>query len=192
MLPRAIFQQKQSLRYIHTTSLRLADNNTGVFSQFNPWAKKENDTQKPTTTSEQNTTSTATETISNVTFDVEFADSQEVEFWKSTIILTDPEQIETSVQAAVIEHVKGATDINWKNVSLNDDMDIKFKVIKDSMKHVGKEVPNLDLNNISTVNDLVDFFQRKPTIHQTTIEQFFDDNKSSLPQNLILDLSNKK
>ncbi|KAI9301411.1 hypothetical protein BJ944DRAFT_169120 [Cunninghamella echinulata] len=191
MLSRAILQHTpSSLRYIHTTSLRLAENNTGVFSRFNPWAKNDKDTSKKT--EQETTTTTPTETISNVTFDVDFADKEEVQSWKTTTIMTEPEQIETSVHSVVMEHVKGINDTNWKDVSLNDDIEVKFKVIKDSIKHVGKEVPNMELNHISTVNDLVNFFQRKPTIHQTTIEQFFEENQSSLPQNLTLDLSNKK
>ncbi|KAI8381095.1 uncharacterized protein BYT42DRAFT_565221 [Radiomyces spectabilis] len=161
----------------HTVSITLAERE-GLFGKFNPWAKK------PASTPEAATAPSNTESIDPVTFDVKYHDDQEIVSWKNADIMTDPESIHSTVRTIVLEHNKNATDADWKSLSLKD-LDVKYKIVKESMKQIGKEVPNLELNNMQTVEDMLAFFQRpEDKVATSSIEAFFQDNADTLPSNL--------
>jgi hypothetical protein len=53
------------------------------------------------------------------------------------------------------------------------------------MKETGKEVPNYELNQIETTNDVLAYFQREERlVEKVTIEDYFQENTDSLPANL--------
>ncbi|ORY98346.1 hypothetical protein BCR42DRAFT_430341 [Absidia repens] len=172
-------------RYLHVSSLALAENN-GVFGRFNPWAKK---STEPNTTNTENN-DTPSEAIGNVTFDVDFNDELEFSSWKNTEVIEDVDQIHSSIRSIVSEHIQGLGDNDWKEASLAD-TDVKFKVIKESIKQTGKEIPNLELTNIATVNDLLAFYERVPDVTQTSVEKFFAETANSLPSNLTFEAPSK-
>ncbi|KAI8097748.1 uncharacterized protein BX664DRAFT_383985 [Halteromyces radiatus] len=178
---------QQTYRPFHTSSLTLSENN-GMFGRFNPWAKKTTKTSDSTTTT--TATTATTESIGNVTFDVDYQDEHEFSSWKNTQVMEDINDIHSSIHTIVSEHIKGLNETNWQDASLND-TDIKFKVVKESIKQIGKEIPNLDLNNITTVKDLLAFYERKPDLSETSVEKFFIENQSSLPPNMTF-VDNKK
>lgn len=47
--------------------------------------------------------------------------------WKNNQVLTDATEIESTVKSAILQHVEGATETNWKELPLSD-LQTKFKV----------------------------------------------------------------
>lgn len=53
------------------------------------------------------------------------------------------------------------------------------------MKETGKEVPNYELNQLETTNDVLAYFQRDESlVEKVTIEDYIQENSDSLPSNL--------
>ncbi|SAL96956.1 hypothetical protein [Absidia glauca] len=156
MLSRSLLRlaTRPQARQLHVSALCQAEKN-GMFGRFNPWAKTE-----PTP---EVAKASPTESIGNVTFDVDYHDDQEFSSWKNTDIVQDMETIQTSLRSIVSEHIQGVSDNDWQQASLVD-ADIKFKVVKAAIQQTGKEVPNLVLNNITSVDDLLAFYARVPDI----------------------------
>ncbi|KAI8059560.1 hypothetical protein BC940DRAFT_313400 [Gongronella butleri] len=171
----------QSRRFLQTSTMVCADKG-GVFSRFNPWAKQQ---QQQSDASDQ---PQSTEVVGNATFDVAFQDKETFASWKTNEIVSDDEQIQSIIQSIVIEHIPGTSQADYQQASLQN-VDTKFKVVKDSIKQLGKEVPNASLHSISTVQDLISFFQQKPSLEATSVEQFFTQQAESLPSNLRFELS---
>ncbi|KAI8338560.1 hypothetical protein BC941DRAFT_469665 [Chlamydoabsidia padenii] len=190
MLSRSLLRlsTRPHVRQLHVSALCLAENN-GVFGRFNPWAKKTPESNT-TTTTEGTNENTPIESIGNVTFDVAYHDDQKFSSWKNTNVIEDINEIQSSIRSIVSEHIQGLSDANWKEASLKD-ANLKFKVVKESIKQTGKEVPNLELTNITTVNDLLEFYGRVPDVSQTSVEKFFMENADTLPSNLTFEVPTK-
>ncbi|KAL1926953.1 hypothetical protein VTP01DRAFT_5283 [Rhizomucor pusillus] len=174
MLARArILQNSRAL--LHTSSKAYA----GGFSRFNPWAKKPTESQPPT---EQ------TSTIPPSKFQVKFyEDEDEIQSWKAKEVVRDPEALKSTVRSIVLENISGLNENNWSQAELNQE-DVKFKIVKESIKQVGKEVSNRQLNNIRTVDDLLAHFLAKDEQElNPTVERFFQQKANELPPNLVFE-----
>ncbi|KAI9025925.1 hypothetical protein CLU79DRAFT_743768 [Phycomyces nitens] len=174
----------QARAAIHTSAFAGAES-AGMFGRFNPWAKKPEPTVAPASVE-------TVEAVEATVFDVKYADDDEeqVVSWKSTNVIRDPEEIKSTVRDIVMEHISGAQQTNWENCAL-EDVETKFKVIKESIQKTGKEVPNMELNQIKTVGDLLDYYKRseEDVIASASIEKFFEDNE--LPANMTFEAKKK-
>ncbi|KAI8067411.1 hypothetical protein BDF21DRAFT_466151 [Thamnidium elegans] len=163
-------------RQIHTAPAILAESE-GLFGKFNPWANKpKTDTVTPAQHTNEET---------KVTFNVKYQEEDDIVSWKRTDVLTDPSEIESTVKSVILQHVSGANETNWNELPIQD-LDTKFKVLKFSMKETGKEVPNYELNNLQTTNDVLQYFKegRGLAIEDTTVQSYLEQNRESLPKNL--------
>lgn len=105
-------------RHFHTVPAISAAE--GLFGKFNPWANK--------TKSEEEVVAPAQPTHQDVTtFNVKYQDAEEIVSWKRTDVLTNHEEIESTVKSVILQHLEGATETNWKDLSI-DDLNTKFKV----------------------------------------------------------------
>ncbi|KAI7877298.1 uncharacterized protein EV154DRAFT_525446 [Mucor mucedo] len=149
----------------------------GLFGKFNPWANKTQPEQVVTPAQPTNQDIT--------TFNVKYQDADDIASWKRTDVLTNHEEIESAVKSVILQHVQGATETNWKDLSI-DDLNTKFKILKDSIKETGKEVPNYELNGLETTKDVLAYFKTGGPLEaqKVTIEAYFEDNRESLPKNL--------
>ncbi|CAO3589195.1 unnamed protein product [Absidia cylindrospora] len=170
-------------RSLHVSSLALAENN-GVFGRFNPWAKNLLNLPPPPPPPPPKITIHLLKLL--VTSPLTLTSTTS---WNS-LLIEDVDQIHSSIRSIVSEHIQGLGDNDWKEASLAD-TDIKFKVIKESIKQTGKEIPNLELTNIATVSDLLAFYERVPNVTQTSVEKFFAENVNSLPSNLTFEAASK-
>ncbi|CDS02966.1 hypothetical protein LRAMOSA00368 [Lichtheimia ramosa] len=162
-------------RNLHTTTPVAA----GGFSRFNPWAKKP-ESQEPVTTPVNNADAPAT--AFNVTY---YDDEPDTLSWRNKEVIQDEDKVQSIVKSIVLDSVNGSDENNWKTARL-DVADVKFKVVKQSIAQLGKEVSNLQLNNMQTVSDVLDHFLRKDdATKKSTVQQFFEDNADTLPSNLV-------
>ncbi|KAI8878475.1 hypothetical protein K501DRAFT_336728 [Backusella circina FSU 941] len=152
----------------------VAAENSGLFGKLNPWAKKE----------QEEVVTPAQHTDTQVTFNVRYQEEEAIESWKASQVMTDKSEIESVVKSAILQHVQDANETNWKDVATLD-LDTKFKVLKESIKQTGKEVPNYQLDALKTSSDILDYFKNgEPVIKVGTVEEFFQDNETTLPKNL--------
>lgn len=121
--------------------------------------------------------------------------------------MRDPEALKSTVRSIVLENISGLNENNWSQAELNQE-DVKFKVniparlasdnvcihvtcvkiVKESIKQVGKEVSNRQLNNIRTVDDLLAHFLAKDEQElNPTVERFFQQKADELPPNLVFE-----
>ncbi|KAG0163963.1 hypothetical protein DFQ30_010703 [Apophysomyces sp. BC1015] len=186
-----MFLAKQAIRVdlykrtFYTTSVALAEGDS-VFGRFNPWAKKTPATPEPAV-------ATTPADTDNVTFNVKYEEEEEEEIasWKNKVVLDNAEEIQSIIRNAVLEHVEGANESSWKEAELSDAA-IKFKVVKESIKQIGREVPNATLNNVTSAADLLTYFQGKDERLTPSIEHFFAENADSLPKNMTFEARKKK
>ncbi|OBZ83455.1 hypothetical protein A0J61_08497 [Choanephora cucurbitarum] len=169
MIPSRRIFALASTRYIHTTRAMMAESD-GLFGKINPWAKKEQTPVQPTTTEEE----------TKVTFNVDYEDAEEIISWKRSDVLTDVDAIETTVKSVIQHHLPQATETSLPL----DDLNIKFQILKDSMQQTGKEVPNYQLNQLKTTQDILEFFKGSFDQKELTVETFFEEHKDTLPSNL--------
>ncbi|ORX48739.1 hypothetical protein DM01DRAFT_1338391 [Hesseltinella vesiculosa] len=182
MFARPLFRLT-SQRYVQTSSAVLSEQG-GMFSRLNPWAKGSQQ-------QDQQQQQQPTEAVANATFDVDFQDKPSFESWRSQdASITDDEQIKSTIEAIVVNIIPDASASNFQQASLQN-VDTKFKVVKETIQQIGKEVPNMTLNNIDTVQDLIDYFQTKPTVDDVSVQQFFTQQADSLPANLRFELPAK-
>ncbi|KAI9484769.1 hypothetical protein BDB00DRAFT_853682 [Zychaea mexicana] len=165
------------IRTLHTTSARPA----GGFSRFNPWAKQS--TVPPTSTE-----STTEQSKPEATFNVNhYAEEEESLLWRDRNVNQTVDEIQQTVQTIVTDNFSGVTESSWKDVRF-DSADTKLKVIKESIKQTGKEVPNRELSNIQTGADLLAYFTKSQDLSSQTkassVRSFFEDNADTLPSNL--------
>ncbi|KAL0089381.1 hypothetical protein J3Q64DRAFT_1397803 [Phycomyces blakesleeanus] len=173
----------QARAAFHTSAFAGAER-AGVFGRFNPWAKK----PEP-----EVVTPTSVETNENLVLDVKYDDGEEeIVSWKSTNIIRDSEEIKSVVRDIVLENISGTHEVNWESAAL-EDVETKFKIVKESIKKTGKEVPNMELNQIKTVGDLLDYYKRseEEVIAASSIEKFFEDNQTELPMNMTFETRKK-
>ncbi|KAF7727799.1 hypothetical protein EC973_007030 [Apophysomyces ossiformis] len=172
-------------RTLYTSSTALSEGQ-GVFGRLNPWAKK-----TPTQQSEPAVANSSAE-IDAVSFNVKYEeDEDEVVSWKNDNVIENAEEIESIVRNVVLENVQGANESSWKNVGLTD-ATVKFKVVKESIKLIGRDLPNATLNNVTSAADLLTYFQGKDERFPESVEQFFADNAESLPKNMTFEPRKKK
>ncbi|KAI8092411.1 uncharacterized protein B0P05DRAFT_226750 [Gilbertella persicaria] len=163
-------------RYIHTTPAVLAESD-GLFGKLNPWAKKE---QPQTVTPAQHTNE---EVVAPVTFDVKYEEAEEITSWKRSDVLTNEQEIESTLKSVILQHLQNANETNWKELPF-EDSHIKFQILKESIKQTGKEVPNYQLSQLETTGHVLEFFKHTQVQTHSTIEDYFLSNKDSLPTNL--------
>lgn len=106
-------------RQFHTIPAILAESE-GLFGKFNPWANK---TKTEEVTPAQHTNQDVT------TFNVKYQDADDIVSWKRSEVLTNHEEIESTVKSVILQHLEGANETNWKDLSI-DDLSTKFKVKK--------------------------------------------------------------
>ncbi|CAG8559462.1 4480_t:CDS:2 [Paraglomus occultum] len=99
--------------------------------------------------------------------------------------ITAYKQIEAAFRTVVTRHLP-EVGTKWLEVELTDPK-LKFEILKGGVSVIGKEVPNLELNNIKTVSDALKFFLTPSTPdprkgHPTA--EWFEANKGALPQNM--------
>ncbi|KAI9322478.1 hypothetical protein BX666DRAFT_1895240 [Dichotomocladium elegans] len=170
---RRIVHLQRSL--IHTSTPAAA---SGGFSRFNPWAKK----AEPQEQAVNNVAAPV-----NTTFDVKhYEEEPDTLSWKNKDIVQEADKIQSVVRSIVVEAVAGS-ETNWKETRL-DDANVKFKVVKESIQKLGKEVSNAQLNNMQTVEDVLDHFLRTAehnAAKKPSVAQYFEDHADSLPPNLV-------
>ncbi|KAI9249634.1 hypothetical protein BY458DRAFT_494056 [Sporodiniella umbellata] len=151
---------------IHTSAIVLGEN--GLFGKFNPWAAKEN---KEVVTPAQQTSEALP-----VTFNVNYEDKISIPSWKNKEVIKDQEKIESILQSIVLEHSQ--EEGHWKEFSLND-RELKFKIIKESMKQLGREIPSYQLNTIEKAQDILDSFVEfnKNDVEAMTIRDFLESRE---------------
>ncbi|CDH60355.1 hypothetical protein RO3G_07897 [Lichtheimia corymbifera JMRC:FSU:9682] len=165
-------------RNLHTSTPVAA----GGFSRFNPWAKKPESQEPATTTPVNNANADAPAAAFDVTY---YDDEPDTLSWRNKEIIQDQDKVQSIVKSIVLESVNGSDENNWKATRL-DAADVKFKVVKESIAQLGKEVSNLQLNNMQTVSDVLDHFLRKDdATKKSSVQQFFEDNADTLPSNLV-------
>ncbi|CEI86610.1 hypothetical protein RMCBS344292_01044 [Rhizopus microsporus] len=180
---RLLVSRFQQVSRIHISSVQLAGSESGLFGKLNPWAKKQN---KESVTPAQ---PTAEEPV--VTFDVKYETKEEFVSWKRKEVLKDEKEIEGIVRSAVLEHVADANDQSWNQVALTD-LDTKFKILKESMKQTGKEVPNYKLNEIETTQDVVAaLLDNTKQEESKTIKDILTEKQEELPSNITFILDSK-
>ncbi|EIE83192.1 hypothetical protein G6F46_003051 [Rhizopus delemar] len=176
---RVIVSQFRGLSRFHSSSIQLAGSDSGLFGKFNPWAKNNDKKEEIPVTPAQHTSE---EPI--VTFNVKYEDKEEFVSWKNKETIKDHEQIESTIKSIVLQHVNNAGEVNWKDLSLKD-LNTKFHILKESMKQIGKEIPNYELNQIETTQDVLKAFTKNETsIENMTVYDYLEKNNESLPSNL--------
>ncbi|CEP19877.1 hypothetical protein [Parasitella parasitica] len=164
-----------SKRQFHRATVFLAEGE-GIFGKLNPWAKKE---QPQPVTPAQHTSEEP-----KVTFNVKYEEDDDFISWKRDDILTDVAELESTVRSVILKYVQGANETNWNNLPLTD-YNTKFKILKESMKQTGKEVPNYELNGFETTKDVLEFFRtEKALAKKVTVLDYFEENRKFLPNNL--------
>lgn len=59
------------------------------------------------------------------------------------------------------------------------------QILKDAVAKTGRDIPNLTLNNIATVQDAVDFFlSKKEPKKGGVVKEFFEENENEIPSNV--------
>jgi hypothetical protein len=166
-----------SKRQFHTLPAILAESE-GLFGKFNPWANKN---KQETVSPAQHTTEEPTK----VTFNVKYQDAEDVPSWKRKDVLTNEAEIESTVKSVILAHVEGATETNWTDLPIQD-LKTKFNVLKESIKETGKDVPNYELNGLSSTKDVLAYFKTGGPLsaQKVTIQSYFEENSESLPKNL--------
>ncbi|CAJ0629830.1 14352_t:CDS:2 [Entrophospora sp. SA101] len=103
---------------------------------------------------------------------------------KQIPIMTKPQIIEKMINEIVNHHLKLKRQ-NWLDVELSDPK-MKFQILKDCSLATKKRVPNLELNNIRTTKDVLDFFVKKEQPDPRTIHPVADwfMNQDKLPPNI--------
>lgn len=99
----------------------------GLFGKFNPWANK---TKTEEVTPAQHTNEDIT------TFNVKYQDADDIVSWKRSDVLTNHEEIESTVKSVILQHLEGANETNWKDLSISD-LNTKFKVNREREKSRG-------------------------------------------------------
>lgn len=168
---RRLLAIKPATASIHTVAT-LSVAGEGFFGKLNPWATKK---------TEESTPAEHTDPTTPVTFNVKYEEQKEAISWKKTSV-TDKEEVEKTLKSIVLQ-LEGATETNWQQLPLND-IDTKFKLLKESMKELGREIPNYQLNQLETTQDVLDYFQTEESPKQSNIEVFFEENADSLPKNI--------
>ncbi|CAG8479456.1 430_t:CDS:2 [Funneliformis mosseae] len=100
--------------------------------------------------------------------------------------VTDPTKVKESICDIVQTHVEPAKG-DLMHLELKDPK-LKFEILRDCTMIIGKRIPNLELNNINTVKDAVDFFIREEQPDQRKghpVAEWFIKNKDELPPNMI-------
>ncbi|RUP48224.1 hypothetical protein BC936DRAFT_144818 [Jimgerdemannia flammicorona] len=117
------------------------------------------------------------------------AECVETEVEEDRVPLRKPanaEELRQVVREVVLANVENASAVeaSWMSVKLSDPS-LKFKILKESVAKTGKDIPNLVLNNIATVQDAVDFFLAKEAPRKgSAVQQFFEEKKDKIPANV--------
>ena len=96
----------------------------------------------------------------------------------------------------IVEIIKRHTEVKvdeWPTLHLYHDLDFKFQILKDCALETGQPVPNAQLLQLQTAQDVVDYYQqsrRTPT--NLAVAQWFLDKKQEWPQNFSFIPFNKK
>ncbi|KAI8974747.1 hypothetical protein BDB01DRAFT_806348 [Pilobolus umbonatus] len=152
------------VRSLHTSATLSSD--TGFFGKLNPWATKE---KVPEVTPAQTTA---------VTFDVKFEEEKPViSSWKNETVIGDPQEIASTVQSIVLSHT---TTEDWQHYAFPT-LDMKFKVLKETMRQLGRDIPDHQLNSMDTIQDVLRFYQSSPPA-PTTVSSFFEHH--AVPSNM--------
>lgn len=168
-------------RQFHTLPA-IAAESEGLFGKFNPWANKNKQQAEPVAAPAQPTSGSAQPT--KVTFNVKYQEADDVVSWKRKDVLENQAEIESTLKSVILAQVEGATETNWNNVAI-DNVDTKFKLLKEAIKETGKEVPNYELNNLSSTKQVLEFFKTGGLAQKkTTVRSYFEENSESLPKNL--------
>lgn len=171
-------------RQFHTLPA-IAAESEGLFGKFNPWANKNKQQQQSEVAPAQPTSAASVQQPSKVTFNVKYQEADDVVSWKRKDVLEDQAELESTLKSVILAQVKGATETNWNNVAI-DNVDTKFKLLKEAIKETGKEVPNYELNNLSSTKQVLEYFKTGGLAQKkkTTVRSYFEENSESLPKNL--------
>ncbi|KAI7902329.1 uncharacterized protein BX663DRAFT_435600 [Cokeromyces recurvatus] len=169
-------------KQFHTASIICAKNEGGLLGKLNPWAKKE--AQQEVTPAQNTSDDVPKMTVDDstkVTFNVQYEEPEDIISWKKTDMMKDPTEIETTVKTIILQHVQGATEANWNELSIQD-LNTKFQIIKESIKQTGKEVPNHELNKLKSTKDVIEFFKTEHSKVKDVQDYLLE--QESLPPNI--------
>ncbi|KAI8577865.1 hypothetical protein K450DRAFT_249633 [Umbelopsis ramanniana AG] len=164
---------------LHTSAVWRMEK-SAVVSNWNPFAKKQQEEQKP-----DQQLQNAVDKV-DLNFNVEYQDKEDIPSWKSKVLMNDAEEVEKTLKEIVQKHVKDINESSWSEISLADTT-LKFNIIKDAIVETGKDVPSAELNNITTVLDALAFFSRKAVSvddKRGAVQRFFEEDIEEVPSNL--------
>ncbi|KAJ1982603.1 hypothetical protein H4R35_000229 [Dimargaris xerosporica] len=98
----------------------------------------------------------------------------------------DPAHVESVIrQAVVAAHPDHAGD--WAQIRFASS-EVKYRVLVQCMETLARDIPNRNLNNITTAQQLVDFFQGKAdAVHLQKVHavaKYFGERQTQLPPNM--------
>ncbi|CAG8480411.1 10107_t:CDS:2 [Acaulospora morrowiae] len=102
--------------------------------------------------------------------------------------LKDRAEIKNHIYHILENHIQIPTDVGkvgWMDVKL-DDQTLKFAILRDCMMATGRVVPNLELNNMKTIGDVIKFYQveEKDTRIGHPVAEWFIENRYKFPPNM--------
>lgn len=167
-------------RQFHTLPA-IAAESEGLFGKFNPWANKNKQQDQQVVSPAQHTSAEP----SKVTFNVKYQEADDVVSWKRKEVLEDQVEIDSALKSVILVQVQGATETNWNDLPIQD-ANTKFNVLKEAIKETGKEVPNYELNTLSSTKKVLEYFKTGGPLsaQKVTVRSYFEENNESLPKNL--------
>ncbi|KAL1925690.1 uncharacterized protein VTP21DRAFT_573 [Calcarisporiella thermophila] len=183
------FLRNSNLRIAHLHTTPISKANIGILGRMNPWAKatKQVESQQPKSEKPHNTNDKNPLDKIDLSMDVTVDNVLEEAPWKRADPITEPEEIRKIIKEIVLSHTQ-VSDVGeeWLQIKL-DSTDLKFQILKESIVKIGKDIPNLELNNIATIQDAVDYFIQveEPISKQShPVAYWFKNHADELPPNM--------
>ncbi|CAO3625016.1 unnamed protein product [Mucor hiemalis] len=134
----------------------IAAESEGLFGKFNPWANKNKQQDQQVVSPAQHTSAEP----SKVTFNVKYQEADDVVSWKRKEVLEDQVEIESALKSVILA--------------------------QEAIKETGKEVPNYELNTLSSTKEVLEYFKTGGPLsaQKVTVRSYFEENNESLPKNL--------
>ncbi|CAG8505864.1 4434_t:CDS:10 [Diversispora eburnea] len=98
--------------------------------------------------------------------------------------LKDQSEIKSTIYNIYKTHVQSG--VQWMDFKL-ENQSLKFTILRDCMSKTGRIIPNLDLNNMKTMNDVVRFYlgeEKRDNRIGHPVAEWFIANKDKLPLNM--------
>ncbi|RHZ64234.1 hypothetical protein Glove_326g126 [Diversispora epigaea] len=98
--------------------------------------------------------------------------------------LKDQSEIKSTIYNIYKNHVQSG--VQWMDFKL-ENQSLKFTILRDCMSKTGRIIPNLNLNNMKTMSDVVRFYlgeEKRDSRIGHPVAEWFIANKDKLPPNM--------